>query len=286
MKRSILTGCAIVILAAACALTQSRGGGSSDDRSAGGGGAGSASIASRGAAPSTPVPTTTSRDYSSTAPVQIHSNSSMSRDISSMSGGGSTASVIHTPDLSRTSFVTPNLYFRSQEYFWYLYQSYGISPLYFRRFYRNSEPLLTPQIAKLTLRQPLELSTRMLAAADELEELLRAREAGQKVNPDEITARTDEIRSLARKIRQNQSVEFFDQRKDKDVLKGINLNSAEAVSQLRELITSLNTQLKGLYEEPKPFAVSVGSLTQPSFQSLSKGIEKLSKSIESSARKI
>jgi hypothetical protein len=146
--------------------------------------------------------------------------------------------------------------------------------------------LLTPQIARLTLREPLELSARMLSTVDELEALLRAREAGQSVDPKDIAAKTNEIRSLAKQIRQNYTVDFLDQRKSQDVLKGLKLNTVEAVSHLRELVTSLNTQLRDLYEDNKPFAVSVGALTQPSFESLSKGIEKLSKSIESSAKKI
>ncbi len=171
-------------------------------------------------------------------------------------------------------------YLRSEDYFWYLRSYYNINPLYFRRFYVNTEPLLTPQLAKLTLRQPFEWSTKMVAAVDDLQAMVMDREAGKSVDPQAIASKTDQIRDLAKQIRRDQSLAYFDQRKDRDLLKGLNLDTLSALKQLRELATDMNTQLKGLYQEQKPFAVSVGTLTQPSFQSLSKGIEKLTKSID------
>jgi hypothetical protein len=163
---------------------------------------------------------------------------------------------------------------------------YGVDSYYFTRFYRNTEPLLTPQIAKLALRRPLSNSVKMIAAIDGLEALIRDKQAGKSVNQKDIEAKTDEIRDLAKEIRTDPSVMFYDQRKNKDLLKGAKLDTLEALAQLRAFATDLNVQLKNLYGAEKAFAVSLDSLSQPSFQSLSKGIEKLSKNIESSGGRI
>src|SRR5574340_347788 len=102
----------------------------SDDRGSQGGGGGSSSMGSRGvaASPSTTptiAPAVTNRDVYSNTPAHVSSlHSSMP--------------TVQTPNLARTSFVSPNLWLRSEEYFFYLRTYYGISPYYFRRFYLNS----------------------------------------------------------------------------------------------------------------------------------------------------
>jgi hypothetical protein len=278
MKVVASTVCAVVLLLAVFSMggQQRPAPAASDDRGArGGGGAGSSSVGSRGVSvgqTSAATPSVVGRGVYSSSPSRVGNGTSL------QPGG--------TLNLARTSFVNPNVWLRSEEYFWYLQNYYGVNPYYFRRFYRNSEPLMTPQIAKLTLRQPIAWSTSMVASLDSLETMIRDRQEGKDVSQQAIAAKADEIRDLAKQIRSDQSIAFFDQRKDKDLLKGLNLSTPEALAQLREMVTSLNTQLKGLYEEAKPFSVSVNSLAQPSFQSLSKGIEKLTKSIESSAGKI
>ncbi len=279
--KTTISACAVVLLLAVSGIAgEQRPAAGSDDRAAGGASAGSSSVGSRGISgggTAAVAPVVSSRD--------VYSNSS-SRVVNNTSFPSGSSGVAHTPDLSRSSFVSQSLWLRSQDYFWYLQSYYGVNPYYFRRFYRNSEPLMTPQIAKLTLRQPVANSMGMLAAVDQLEALIRDRQEGKNVSQQEIAAKTDQIRKLAKEIRNDQSVAFFDQRKEKDLLKGMNLNTLEALAQLREMITDLNVQLKGLYDQSQTFAVSVDSLTQPSLNSLSKGIEKLSKSIETSARKI
>ncbi len=192
------------------------------------------------------------------------------------------------PKLEGTSFTSVNTYYAWQDFYGYLRMHYMMNGLYFSRFYRNCEPLVTPQLMRLTTREPLRLSLQMMTAVDELEAMLQAREAGKPVSKQEITAKAQEIRELAKRIRQDQALTFIDQRKDKDILKGNNIESLglESVARLREMVTDLNSQLKSLYAENATSTVSVNSLSQPSFESLSKGIEKLSKAIENSAKKI
>jgi hypothetical protein len=85
-----------------------------------------------------------------------------------------------------------------------------LNGLYFSRFYRNSEPLVTPELMKLTLRGPLTLSTQMLAAVDQLQLMVTDLQAGKQVAREDLSAKTQEIRDLARKIRQDESLTFVD----------------------------------------------------------------------------
>lgn len=180
-----------------------------------------------------------------------------------------------------------NNYFAWENFYWYLQTRYMMNSYYFSRFMRNREPLLTPQLLRLSTREPLRLSMQMMTAVDELESMLQALQAGKPVSKQDIAAKAQEIRELARQIRKDQALSFVDQRKEKDIIKGENIENLgfEAISQLREMVTDLNTQLKGMYTQNATSTVSVDALTQPSFDSLSKGIERLSRVIENSAKK-
>jgi hypothetical protein len=113
-------------------------------------------------------------------------------------------------------------------------------------------------------------------------------QAGKPVRKEDISEKAQAIREMAKKIRRDNSLAFIDQRTDKSTPKNEDFDNLglEAVRQLRQMVTDLNTQLKGMYNQQTTSTVSVHSLTQPSFESLSKGIEKLTKVIESSARRL
>ncbi len=245
-------------------------------------GGSSSSIASRGIATTTTTVTPSApvavRDYSTSSGSHIASNPVATGG----SGGG------YVPDLHTSSFNSINNYYQWQDFFWYLQTRYYMNSAYFGRFYRNREPLVTPELLKLTVRQPLKLSTQMLAAVDELESMIKERDAGKPVDRQTIAAKSQEIRDLAKKIRQDQSLAFFDQRRDKDMVKGDQVDNLglEAVARLREMATDLNTQLKSMYTQSQPSTISVQSLTAPSFESLTKGIDRLTKVIENSARRM
>ncbi len=129
------------------------------------------------------------------------------------------------------------------------------------------------------------MSMEMVSLADELEALVQARQDGKPVGKEEIAAKAQAIRELAKKLRRDQALGFVDQRKDQDLLAGSDINRVglDATARLHEMVTDLNTQLKAMYDETSTATVSVSTLTQPSFGSLSKGIERLSKSIENFA---
>lgn len=279
---ALLTVLSMVVLAWPLAA-QERG------RPSGGGGsaapAGNASIANRGVAvgntaPSASVATTSSRGYGSA------SSSVMSPGFYGGSTGGNRT--YYQPNLVNTSFYSLGTYYQWQQFMFRLQNAYYLDPAYFRRFYRNQEPLVTPQLVKLTLRSPLALSLRMVGAIEELEALLKDAESGKQVDKKAISNKTKEIRELASKIRKDDALSFIDRGADKDLTKGLEKDSLglEAVTHLREMAVDLHTQLRSLYSSTTTSTVSVDSLTQPSFSSLSKGIEKMAKLVESSSRKL
>jgi hypothetical protein len=288
MKTNRILLCAVILLTVTLpAVGQERGQRAAEDRgsrSAGGGVGATSSMSTRGISvgDSSSVGSVTSRGNSGTA----GSVANFPSNSSSNSGN----SGYYSPNLGGTSFYSYDSYYQWQTFLWHLQTRYGmLDPRYVSRFYRNTgEPLLTPQILKLALREPVSLSTQLVRAVDALELMLLDRQAGKPVNKQEIAEKTQVIRDLAKKIRQDHSMVFVDQRLDKNVIKGKEVDNLglEAIGRLREMALDLNNQLKQMYDQTKTSIVSVGNLSQPSIESLSKGIEKLSKVIENSARRL
>jgi len=209
----------------------------------------------------------------------------------SVSTGGGATTYHPTPNLTGTSFASSNSYYEWQNFLFQLRMHYMINgmfmDMYSQRFYRNREPLLTPQLMKLALRDPLATSTQMVRAAEELEKLVSDLETGKPVNREDIALKNREVRDLARKIRQDHSLSFVDRRMEKDVPKDAAADQLglDAARQLRETVVDLHTQLKGMYSQTSTATVSVNSLSQPSFESLSKRIEKLSKVLDTAVKR-
>jgi len=199
---------------------------------------------------------------------------------------GGAGSSFNVPKLQGTSFNSMNSYLMWQDFLWNLQTRYFLDAMYLSRFYRNSEPLVTPHLMKMVVREPLSLGTRMLAAVDELGTLVSDFEGGKPVPKQDITTKAQEIRELAKKIRKDNTLSFVDQRADKEVPKGENTETLglETIRQLRTMAVDMNTQLKAMYNQNSTATVSVQNLSQPSFESLSKGIERLTKVIENSAK--
>ncbi len=205
-----------------------------------------------------------------------------------ISGGSGGGTAIFAPRYPIGSSFNPYNYERSMYFFGWLQSNYwcelarlGLWDM--GRFYRNREPLMTPNLVHLTFREPLAASQKLLDDVEALQGLVEAMQAGQKVDKDEIEAKTQEIRSLAKKIRQYQPIAYFDLRKSRDLTKGMdNSMGLGAIKQLREMAEQLHSQLQSTYNQKVTSTVSVNSLNEASFESLSKGIEKLAKVIENS----
>lgn len=228
----------------------------------------------------------TSRDYGSSSGGSYSGNAPPA-----YFGGNSSRSYayVSTPNLTGTSFYSSDSYWRWMSYQYYLRSFYGLNSFYFNRFTTNREPLTTPELVKLTFRRPLKLSLQMLDAVQELEEMLnKAQQSGQQVDKPAIMAKIQEIRELDKQIQKDQGLDYFDQRRDKDVFKDLQADKLglDAIPKLREMVTDLSTQMKNMYNQTTPSVVSVQSLSQPSFKAMCKEIDKLTKAIENSARRL
>lgn len=279
---ALLTAVSMVVVALPiCAQERGRPAAGSGSQGTGGG----ASIVNRGVAVgnSTPSPAVTT-----TAPRGFESSNSSVAPSGHYGSGTSGFRTYSQPNLEHTSFYSVGTYYQWQQFIYRLQYYYVLNPSYFRRFYRNQEPLVTPQLVKMALRSPVALSLRMVGAVEELEALLADVRNGKTVDKQAIAAKSKEIRELASKIRKDDTLAFIDSGADKDVTKGLETNSIspEALAHLREMAVDLHTQLKALYASTTTSTVSVDALTQPSFASLSKGIEKLARGVENSSRKL
>jgi hypothetical protein len=214
------------------------------------------------------------------------SYSAPSRDFGTPSFGGGGGGSVYVPSIPvGSSFSNLNYYqflgfwgWMRSNYSWLQLMQYGLWDA--NRYYRNFEPLVTPQMFKLTLNRPLRLSQRMVSAVDELQALLDENKSGKTVSKDQIEGKTQEIRDLAKAIRNDQALAFFDPRKPRDITKGFDNLGQGAINQLRDMVQDLNSQIKLMQSQTATSTVSVESLNSDSFQSLSKGIEKLSRVIE------
>jgi len=201
-------------------------------------------------------------------------------------GGGPASGIVSSPRFPVNSSFNGYNYYPFMSYYswmnmnftWFQLMQLGL--LDTRRFMVNREPLITPQALHLTLETPLAASERLVTAVDALQAMVDDMQAGKPVSKDQISAKTQEIRELAKRIRSYPPLAFFDLGKREDVSKDASKAGLGAIDQLREMALALNGQLKSMYNQSATSTVSVNSLNQASLQSLSKGIEKLSKTIE------
>ena len=186
-----------------------------------------------------------------------------------------------------TSFYTPQLYYNWNDYYSYLYRYYSMSPTYFARFMRNFEPLMTPAMLRLTLRKPLFFGSEMLKLIEELQMMYADKQAGKPVDKQAFIVKSQMIRALAREIRQDRTLAMIDIRKETDIYKeGGNAFSADSINQMREMTLSLISQLNEMYDLTASSTISVNSYSEPSFASVTKGIEKACKAFEKSSKRL
>jgi hypothetical protein len=160
--------------------------------------------------------------------------------------------------------------------------------VYFDRFYRNTEPLITPGMLKLTLREPISLSSEMLDSINQLKEMLETDLSRTPTDRQALVEKSRHIRELAKRIRQNQTLSYIDLRGNKNLYSSGEHDafSPEAIQKLHEMATDLNRQLKNMDHQASTSTVSVESYKEPSLESLTKGIEKICKVIETYSKRL
>jgi hypothetical protein len=173
-------------------------------------------------------------------------------------------------------------------YYSYLSSNFDVNPVYFDRFYRNTEPLITPVMLKLTLREPIRLSSEMLDSIDRLQEMLEAGHSGASTDRQALLEKSRHVRELAKRIRQNQTLSYIDLRKNKNLYKSGEHDAfnPEAMQKLRSMATDLDRQLRNMDRQASTSTVSVESYQEPSLESLTKGIEKICKVIETYSKRL
>jgi hypothetical protein len=208
---------------------------------------------------------------------------------SASSGSTSNAgTAVYQPNLRGSSFRTFNSYYMWNNYYSYLSSNFALNPVYFDRFYRNTEPLITPVMLKLTLREPIRLSSEMLDSIDRLQEMLEAGLSGASTDKQALMEKSRHIRDLAKRIRQNQTLSYIDLRENKNLFNDGEHDafSPEAMQKLRGMATDLDRQLRNMYRQASTSTVSVESYKEPSLESLTKGIEKICKVIETHSKRL
>ena len=206
----------------------------------------------------------------------------------SRSSTSNAGTAVYQPDLRGSSFRTYNSYYMWNNYYSYLSSNFDVNPVYFDRFYRNTEPLITPVMLKLTLREPIRLSSEMLDSIDRLQEMLEAGHSGASTDRQALLEKSRHVRELAKRIRQNQTLSYIDLRKNKNLYKSGEHDAfnPEAMQKLRSMATDLDRQLRNMDRQASTSTVSVESYQEPSLESLTKGIEKICKVIETYSKRL
>jgi len=275
---ALVSAFAIAVVLPADAQHHSASGGSGNHGSSGAGSVGS-------------VSTTTSSPSTSTT-YSTRSTTSQSYNYRGASNGFSPVApaqtIFFTPNTQYSSFQNSGMYWNWQHFFSRLQNEYYFSPVYSRRFLVNREPLLTPSLLRIAVRKPLRLSSVLISELDNLDAMLLKMKNGEDIDKKQIALKIREIRDISKQISKSSDWDVIDQRKDKDILKGMQLGgfSLEDRARLREIATDLHTQLQDWYNSSSTNTISATSLTQPSIESLTKGIEKISKAMEKSVKRM
>ena len=251
-----------------------------------GGGATSSSSGSVGSTSSSTSSGSRDGGFSSSGSV---SYSSPSPSYGSSRGGNYSGGTGYgAPNLTNTSWTSYDTWMQWNSFIYNLRMMYSLNYGYFSRFSRNVEPLATPELVRLTYRKPLKLSLQMLDAVDELADMLQEGPNGKPIDRQAVVAKIQEIREINKQIQKDQGLDFMDQRRDKEAFKAVQIDKLDSASlaKFREAVTDLSTKQKNTYSQTTPAVVSVQSLSQPSFKSMCKEIDKMGKALESSARRM
>ena len=222
------------------------------------------------------------------------SNFSSSRDssYSPMPSGGGSLPISYGSDRfinNRTSFWSYDGYYRSMQLFDFLMFNYGsvFGNRYFSRYYTNNEPILNTKVAFYAMQIPLHNAKQMLAIANRLQEM-RGKYAAQSgkgslLQDADFKSSVQKIRQLAHLIEKYPALEYLEVRKSNNLTEKMDSKDFETcLNQMDSFIRMLQSQFQTIMESESHAMVSVEQLSQPSFISLAKGIEKLAAQLEKS----
>jgi hypothetical protein len=159
--------------------------------------------------------------------------------------------------------------------------------------YRQGDSPLTPDSMRIALQQCVSASGGMLRLSDQLQGIINQYESGaltQEEFENQVEQTTKQIRKLSKKIRKDDFLDFIDQRQKDDVASYREATSVAGlkglVNQLRLMAFEIDSGLEAYNKEDMTRVVDVRELERPSFDSLTKGIDRLSKTIDRSANRL
>lgn len=238
--------------------------------------------------------TTVSRPATRNRPAPSVSAGTVSVPSSRNSMPGSSSPTVPVQTYTPQGRITYNNWYRTAMYidrlmhrFWYL-----PGDSYLWRYAQGDSPL-TQRSVELALRESRQAADLLSMLGIELQELITEYEAGRLAQAEFevlVKAKVKEIRSAAKVIRKDDFLEFIDQRKDDKVpsyQKADSLVEMKALAQLlQDRITAVNQGLTSFYNQDMSRVVGVKELQNPSFDSLTKGIDRLAKTISNSAKRL
>lgn len=163
---------------------------------------------------------------------------------------------------------------------------------YLWRYAQGDSPL-TPDIVKLALQDSSQAAHSLVGLSEDLKQLLADFEAGRldrKSFEAEFDRTLAQVRKLAKKIRGDYYLGYIDQRTETKIEAP---QAAASLAELRPLVDELHQMalemqkgLSSFYTRDVTRVVSVQDLAQPSFRSISKGIDRISKTIGKSVDRL
>lgn len=179
-------------------------------------------------------------------------------------------------------------------FFTRLWFRYGYMPRYdYLGIYTQGAPPLSVDAIRLALRDSKDASAGLVQLSLRLETVLNDFKAG-RVSQDEFASRVDEIlsglRTYSKFIRNDDSLGYLDQRSDQKV---DSFSRAKSINDLEVLVTELertarqiDSGISALSDGDGIQTVSVENLSQPSFRSMSKKLDRLTKTIQKSVNRL
>jgi hypothetical protein len=112
--------------------------------------------------------------------------------------------------------------------------------------------------------------------------MLKEGEPEATIDLQAVREKSKGIRKLAKKIRKNRTLSIIDLREKKDLYNRDEHDSLspESLAMLRKMASDLNRQLRIMYNQDSTAVISVNSYSEPSLESLARGIEEVCKDIE------
>ena len=169
-------------------------------------------------------------------------------------------------------------FLRGREYLW--------------RFAQGDSPL-TPRMVQLALKDSLQAATSMVQLTEELQPLLLELQEG-RLDRKSFERQSDEVlrqvRKLAKKVRKDYVLDYIEQRPQVKIPSRKEVRSIPElkmlVAQLHQMALQVREGISSFYDRDLTRVVSVKDLNQPSLKSISKGIEKLAKTIDKSVDRL